>query len=324
MPPARDPGYSPRFRPAWLGPRHWPLWLGLGLLALTSLLPRRLRWQLAGLAAGWLWRRNPKRRHILHTNLELAFPDWDAGRREATIRRGLRIMAQCSLDYALFWWAPGPWLRRRIRVEGWEHVAAARERGQPLILFTGHTMALEAAGVAITQSIPATGLIRHMEDPIIDWLIARGRTRFQGKVYHREAGMRPILRDLKAGTAFYYLPDEDLGRRDGIEFVFAPFFATPKATLTSLGRLVRASGAAAIPCMAYYDTERHDYRVRFEPPLADFPSGDEAADARRMNEALEALIAVDPAQYMWTQRLYRTRPPGAPKRYKMKRPKQET
>lgn len=319
-----EPGYAPRFQWRWLGPHHWPFWLGLGLFILLGLLPRRLRWQLAGLIAVWLRRRNPKRLNIVRINLDLAFPNWRIEEREATIRRGFRLMALCSMDYALFWFAPGFWLDRRIQVEGWEHVTAAREAGHPVILFTGHSVALEAAGLAITRRIPATGLIRPMNHPIFDWLVARGRTRFLGRVYHRDSGLRPILRDLRAGSAFYYLPDEDLGKRGTADWTFAPFFATPKATLTSLGRLSRASGAAAIPCLACYDPERHRYRVRIHPPLADFPSGEAADDAWAMNAALEALIRPDPAQYMWTQRLYRTRPEGEPKPYKQRARDQET
>ncbi|MGM0476418.1 MAG: lipid A biosynthesis acyltransferase [Pseudomonadota bacterium] len=317
------PGYAPRFRWRWLGPRHWPFWLGLGLLILLGLLPRRLRWQLTRVILIWLMRRKPKRLHYVRINLDLAFPNWRVEEREATIHRCFRLLAMCSMDYALFWFAPGFWLDRRIRVEGWEHVTAAREEGRPVILFTGHTAALEAAGIAITRRIPASGLIRPMNHPIFDWLVARGRTRFLGRIHHRDTGMRPILRDLRAGSAFYYLPDEDLGKRETADWTFAPFFATPKATLTSLGRLTRAAGAAAIPCLACYDPERHVYRVRVDPPLADFPGDDGAADARAMNAALEALIRPDPSQYMWTHRLYRTRPPGAPKRYKQRARVQE-
>ncbi|RMG58438.1 MAG: lipid A biosynthesis acyltransferase, partial [Gammaproteobacteria bacterium] len=37
--------------------------------------------------------------------------------------------------------------------------------------------------------------------------------------------------------------------------------------------------------------------------------------ARRMNAAIEALIAEDPAQYMWVYKLFRTRPAGQPDLY---------
>jgi lauroyl/myristoyl acyltransferase len=38
-------------------------------------------------------------------------------------------------------------------------------------------------------------------------------------------------------------------------------------------------------------------------------------DATRMNAVIETLLAPDPAQYAWTQRIFRSRPPGGRKIY---------
>jgi KDO2-lipid IV(A) lauroyltransferase len=49
--------------------------------------------------------------------------------------------------------------------------------------------------------------------------------------------------------------------------------------------------------------------------MEDFPTGDAVEDARRMNEAVEALVRFAPENYMWTLKRFRTRPPGEPKVY---------
>ena len=51
------------------------------------------------------------------------------------------------------------------------------------------------------------------------------------------------------------------------------------------------------------------------PALEDFPGGDDAADAARLNAVLETQIERSPEQYLWVHRRFKTRPPGAPPVY---------
>ena len=49
--------------------------------------------------------------------------------------------------------------------------------------------------------------------------------------------------------------------------------------------------------------------------MESFPGDDEQLDAARMNEELEKLIMQAPEQYMWSLRLFQTRPNGEPNPY---------
>lgn len=102
--------------------------------------------------------------------------------------------------------------------------------------------------------------------------------------------------------------------------MFVPFFGRPKATLATLGRLAQALDAAVVPMYTWYDTAARRYRVHLGTPLADFPSGEAEADARAMNAALEELIALCPAQYVWGFRLFRTQPDGTRLQYPKRSP----
>ena len=57
------------------------------------------------------------------------------------------------------------------------------------------------------------------------------------------------------------------------------------------------------------------YRVWVGPAWADYPSGNDEADAARMNAELQRWIAETPGQYHWLHRRFKTRPPGAPGLY---------
>ena len=57
------------------------------------------------------------------------------------------------------------------------------------------------------------------------------------------------------------------------------------------------------------------YVVQLYPAWRDFPSGDVAADARRMNAFIEARVREMPAQYYWLHKRFKTRPAGEPNPY---------
>lgn len=57
------------------------------------------------------------------------------------------------------------------------------------------------------------------------------------------------------------------------------------------------------------------YRLLLGAPLANYPSGDDEADAIASNRVIEAAIRQAPAQYMWLHRRFKTRPAGMPSRY---------
>ena len=112
-------------------------------------------------------------------------------------------------------------------------------------------------------------------------------------------------RVIQSGKPFYFLPDMDFGARDA---VFSPFFGVRTATITTLPRLARLTGAAVIPVVTRQVGK--GYVVRFYPEWKDFPTGDIDADVRRMNAFIEDRVREMPEQYFWAHKRFKTRPPG--------------
>ena len=123
------------------------------------------------------------------------------------------------------------------------------------------------------------------------------------------------MREIKRGLPFFYLPDQDGGRRG----IFVPFCGVPASTVPMLGRFAAMSGAVVIPTFARFLPWGRGIEVGFDPPLADFPSGDPTQDTTRMNGAIEAILGTMPAQYFWVHRRFKTRPPGEASVYPQKR-----
>lgn len=310
--PADHGSYLPPFRTAFLGPRYWGVWLALALVWLLAWMPWRLRGVLAVALGGLALRLSRKRREIARVNLRLCFPECSDAERERMLREHFRCRMRAALDYGILWWGSARRLRRVVELDGERHFRKHHDKGRPVILLTCHSLMLDFGAAALTTRYPGIGLVKPARNPLVDWFLQRARQRFNARLCTRDQGLRPIIRGLRGGAFFYYLPDEDLGGRDS---VFAPFFGVEAATLSTLGRLAKLTDAVVIPAYTRYVPGTGRYRQHLFPALKNFPSGDPQRDAERMNRELEKLIALAPEQYMWTMRRFRTRPDGGPNAY---------
>jgi KDO2-lipid IV(A) lauroyltransferase len=132
------------------------------------------------------------------------------------------------------------------------------------------------------------------------------------RLFTRTDGIKPIIRALREGLPYFMLPDMDFGEKDA---TFVPFFGIPAATLTAMGRLAGATGAKVIPVVATFLPDYKGYRVEFYPAWDDFPGDDIIAATRRMNAFIEDRVREHPAEYFWTHKRFKTRPPGEPSFY---------
>jgi KDO2-lipid IV(A) lauroyltransferase len=79
------------------------------------------------------------------------------------------------------------------------------------------------------------------------------------------------------------------------------FFARPAYTMTLSGRLAEASGATVLLAFAERLPRGAGYALRFEPLPLDFSR----PVPQQINAALEHVIAISPAQYLWSYNRYK-------------------
>ncbi len=248
------------------------------------------------------------------TNLRLCFPEMDAAARQRLLKAHFRALGRATLQETVSWWGSRDEVERLTRFEGTEHLTP--HLGKPLIWLAPHFVGLNIGGVRVTAAYaPIVSLYANIKNPLINDLMLHARTRFglgdkHSAMYSRQDGIKPVLRAIKQGRPFYYLPDMDYGARDA---VFVPFFGTPAATITGLSRIARAGGAVVVPCITRQ--EGGGYVTRFYPAWENFPTNDVAADTRRMNAFIEERIREFPEQYFWLHKRFKTRPTGEPSLY---------
>jgi KDO2-lipid IV(A) lauroyltransferase len=87
------------------------------------------------------------------------------------------------------------------------------------------------------------------------------------------------------------------------------------ATITGLARIAALTGAVVVPAVTTQLPGGEGYVLRFHPAWDNFPSGDLAADTRRMNAFIEDRVREMPEQYYWLHKRFKTRPPGEQRFY---------
>ena len=282
---------------------------------LLALIPTRAIAVLSGPLSTLGWWLAKSRRRIALTNLRLCFPHMSEAERETIARAHFRAYLQAALEHGFLWNASGEKIRNYVSLHD-EHEWKQFQRGEnrkPVIWLCPHFIGLDACAIRISVDTSGCSLYSEQSNPDLDQMMLAGRTRFSNsRIIARTEGVKPIIRAMKSGLPFYYLPDMDFGARDS---VFVPFFGVKAATITGVSRLARLTGAAVVPVVATQRPNGNGYDVRFYPAWDKFPSGDDEADARRVNGFIEERVLENTAQYLWTHKRFKTRPPNEPSVY---------
>ncbi len=273
-------------------------WLPLPLLALVG--------KALGLA---LYLLVGERRKVTLTNLGLCFPTLSVTQKSALARRHFMAFGRSIVELGLWWWASPARIRRLVRLEGGERLAAYKDK--PVILLVPHFVGIDAGWIRMALDHGLVAIYTRQKNRVFEAAMNDGRLRFGNcDLASRQEGTRKALKAMKGGRFFHYSPDMDYGPKESI---FVPFFGVQTATITGLSRLAKLTGATVIPVITRM--EGSGYVARVGEPWAAYPGDDEIADARRLNAFIEAEVERSPEQYYWLHKRFKTRPPGEAKFY---------
>jgi len=294
-----------KFDLSLLKPRFWPTWLGVAVLFPFSLLSTSVRHKIAGWFGKIAYKRNSKRRNIVKANLSYCFPEYSKSKVGNLAQEHFKYAAIGMLEFCVHIFASKKRLKSMLIIDNQEYLDSVVDKQGVLFLLV-HSPMLNFMATGIGK-YKCKGTYNPFHNSVLDYLVLHARCRFASGLIPRQDGFRPIVRELKNKRPFVYLPDEDFGLKHA---TMVKFFAADKATLNIPARLVKITGCLAIPLMIVWDESINKYRMKSLPPLDNYPSGDAKTDARTLNQAFEKLIKPHLTQYMWTLKLFKTRPAG--------------
>lgn len=311
-------------------PRYWLTWVGLAAWRLICKLPLPMLWAL-GSIFGDLLRLTIKRRvEVARINIAACFPELDDTAQTELLKRGFRCTGQSVFDVGVASWSSVDRLERLVEIQGRERIDAIVASKRPVILLSPHFVSCGFGGLFLSQIMPVFAMYKAPRNPVfhaayhhvcttestgvavLDWITANGRSASPfGLVEHR-AGLKPVIRNLRSGQHFYYLPDQDLGRR---QTVFAPFFGVSTSTVAAGSRFAALTDAVVVPMAIWQKPRGRGYVLKFDEPLANYPGKDELSDATNMNQRIESLVRERPDQYFWLHKRFKSRPEGEARFY---------
>ncbi len=280
---------------AWL-PYSWVSCLGRGFGGLVF-----------NLAGG-------ERRKTLES-LHTAYPDW--GDKEAInlAQASWRNLGQ-NLFEVVHWtgWDLEKIVSQIARVEGWENLEKALQRGKGAFLVTAHLGNWELLGGYLGTRHKASAVAQQLYDPRFDELINRFRVEKLGAAAMIKRGMalRGILEALKDQQVILALCDQDTGQ-DGI---FVPFFDKPAWTQSGVARIAQKTGAALVPAFVVRGADGR-FELHAEKEVEVPRSGDKEKDVVesicRITQVIEQYVRAYPDQWVWMHQRWKTRPPDEKK-----------
>lgn len=298
--------FIPEFKKNYLSPVYWSTWFLLGMIAGISMFPPSFRDPVLAKIGRWAGRLSKKARRRATINLSLCFPEKNDIEREiivdkmfATALQSIVMMAELAIR--------GPEkFQKRVFWKGLEILEEIRHNNRNVIFLVPHGWSVDIPAMLLAaQGKKMAAMFHQQRNPVIDYVWNSVRRKFGGRLHAREDGIKPFIQSVRQGYWGYYLPDQDHGPEYS---EFADFFATYKATLPIIGRLMNISQAMIIPLFPVYDEKKHLLTIEIRPPMdACIASADNKMIARQMNKTVEILVGPHPEQYVWVLKLLKTR-----------------
>jgi KDO2-lipid IV(A) lauroyltransferase len=250
-------------------------------------------------------------------NLALAFPHLPPAERERILRLEYRNLAWLLAEFCKMSGYTRDFASRFIRYEGLDNYLAARDRGNGVLVLTGHLGAWELSSFYHSLAgYPMGMVIRRLDNPLVDRMVNRIRCRHGNRVLHKDDFARGLIAGMRAGETVGILMDTNMTPPQG---VFVPFFGIPACTASGLARVALKTGAAVVPGFLLWEETEQKYVLHFLPEVALVSTGDSEADAientARLTAVLEAQVRRYPDQWLWMHRRWKTRPAGEPSIY---------
>ncbi|EHM8976560.1 TPA: lauroyl-Kdo(2)-lipid IV(A) myristoyltransferase [Escherichia coli] len=298
--------FIPEFKKNYLSPVYWSTWFLLGMIAGISMFPPSFRDPVLAKIGRWAGRLSKKARRRATINLSLCFPEKSDTEREiivdkmfVTALQSIVMMAELAIR--------GPEkIQKRVFWKGLEILEEIQHNNRNVIFLVPHGWSVDIPAMLLAaQGKKMAAMFHQQRNPVIDYVWNSVRRKFGGRLHAREDGIKPFIQSVRQGYWGYYLPDQDHGPEYS---EFADFFATYKATLPIIGRLMNISQAMIIPLFPVYDEKKHLLTIEIRPPMdACIASADNKTIARQMNKTVEILVGPHPEQYVWVLKLLKTR-----------------
>ncbi len=246
-------------------------------------------------------------------NLRRSFPDMPERKREELARHSVQQLIMLFVE-VLF-------TTRLIRIDTWsrfvelekfdEVIKLLMERDRGLILLTGHYGNWEILGyVLATLGFETTSVARPLDNPYVNRWLMGVREKQGQRIIAKKGATSEITEVLDAKGAVGFIADQNAGSKG----IFVDFFGRKASTYKSIGLLAMHYNVPVVIGYARRQGASFQFKIGSQDIIhpADWKSQDDPLRyiTQRYTKAIEEMVRVDPGQYLWVHRRWKTRPKG--------------
>ncbi len=225
-------------------------------------------------------------------------------------RRSMQQMAMMAMEVLFEPRLISEWTwPRHIRLRGLTDALRVLLKGRGCILLTGHYGNWELVGFALAAlGFEMVAVMRPLDNPYLnEWLVKIREDRGLRLLYKK--GMAQSADEvLESGAGLCFIADQNAGRKG----LFVDFFGRAASTYKSIGLLAIRHQVPIIIGCARRLSDRFEYEIDVNRII--YPEEWSGRDdellwiTQEYTRAIEAFIRVDPGQYLWVHRRWKTRP----------------
>ncbi len=186
--------HNPTFQWNFLHPKYWGTWIGILFAALLAFMPVKLRDPMAAKLSRLVLKKNGRVVRRARTNLRYCFPDKSKQERQEILEKTFAKAAQYMLGYSEFLVRSTKHNQSRGVMIGEENLLPLLDAGENVIILAPHAWAVDYPAVMLAaKGYKVTTIMKPQRDPIGDWLMQVQRMQYGGRIFAREAGVKPLF-----------------------------------------------------------------------------------------------------------------------------------
>lgn len=258
------------------------LWGHIVGSVLLRLLPRTWAYRLAdvllplalALFPGQVQRGTRNLRRVLGPSV----PEWEVRRRSSAI---FRNHARYLIDLLWITNTTHADRERVVRIDGWDHIIDALERGRGLLLVTGHLGNWDLpTAVLAGRGYPVNVVVETLEPPAWNRRVQAIRERIGLQAIPMETGVRDLYAALRRNEVVAIVFDRPLSEGG----VPVQFFGAPTRVPEGVARLALRTGAAVVGAVGVRRGTR--FVAEVSPPFEFTRSGDRERDVKVLTQQI--------------------------------------
>jgi len=265
---------------------------------LVERLPRPLGYALAVMVARLAYLFAPKARTELKRNLAIAVPDLTPRELRKLAWRNFRNHSKAYADLMRLPVARVEDLRSLLRIQGMEHLEAARARGRGVLVVSAHMGSWEVAAAIWSATVAPVSLFAEELEPLelYEWYrCTRARLGISVLPLNR-SGLRQVLQALDNQEMVVTAIDRDIMGTG----IVVDFFGRPARIPDGPAAIALRKGTPLLP-VAVFRLPDDTFQAYGYPPVFAEPTGDRVEDVRRVTgelvRRLEEMIRAHPDQW---------------------------